>query len=180
MPTFTYPDVGATRHAGTDRAPAAGADLPSGYRHLHYRTRLRSDAFTVAADAVLTWRMHRRAGARIAASAPRADPGVLVTVGLGVGRLRMAAPCAVVWTATSDERAGFAYGTLPGHPASGEEAFIVERTGGEVWFAVVAFSRPVALPMRMAGPVGALFQYAYARRCGQALRRLTRSAHPHQ
>ena len=154
-------------------APAPPPDLPDGYRHLRYRTRLRPGSFPAAAQAVLTWRMHVAAGARVTASAPRAAPGVLVSVGLGVGPLRLNAPCEVVWAADDAEQAGFAYGTLPGHPAQGEEAFLVERRGEHVWLSVVAFSRPVAPLMRLAGPVGALAQHAYAWRLGVALRRLS-------
>lgn len=49
---------------------------------------------------------------------------------------------------------GFAYGTLPGHPETGEEAFVVERNGeGDVRFTITAFSRPRALLARLGGPV---------------------------
>jgi uncharacterized protein (UPF0548 family) len=129
--------------------------------------------FEVAAEAVLTWRMHRAAGARVEASGPRAEPGVTVVVGLGLGRLRLSAPCRVVWAVADDRRAGFGYGTLAGHPARGEESFLVERdTDGQVWFSVTAFSRPASRLMRAAGPSGPLFQHAYAWWCGRALRRL--------
>ena len=44
------------------------------------------------------------------------------------------------------DRQGFAYGTLPGHPECGEEAFIVEQhDDGAVTFAITAFSRPATL-----------------------------------
>ncbi|MFY1694916.1 MULTISPECIES: DUF1990 family protein [unclassified Solwaraspora] len=176
MSGFTYPQTGATSQllrtaeAGHRPYPA----LPAGYRHLRYRTALRPGTFDRAGRAVLTWRMHRAAGARVAASAPRAEPGVQVTVSLGVGPLRMTAPCAVVWATDTADRVGFAYGTLDGHPASGEEAFLVERAGDRVWFSVVAFSRPVAPAMRLAGPVAVAAQHLYAWRLGVALRRLTR------
>lgn len=164
MDALSYPEVGATR---------TGA-LPAGYRHLRYRTALRPAAFEAAGEAVLTWRMHRAAGTRITADAPRAAAGVAVTVGVGVGPVRLWAPCRVVWSVQDDRQAGFGYGTLPGHQARGEEAFVVHRDDdGRVWFTVTAFSVPARLPMRLAGPVGRLFQHAYARRCGAALRRLT-------
>ena len=42
------------------------------------------------------------------------------------------------------QRFGFAYGTLPGHAGTGEERFLVEwdRASGEVWYDILAFSRP--------------------------------------
>ncbi|AVT37630.1 DUF1990 family protein [Plantactinospora sp. BB1] len=163
MPGLTYPEVGATR---TGR-------LPPGYRHLRYRAALPAGAFESAGEAVLTWRMHRAMGVRIDASAPRAEPGCTVTAGLGLGRLRLAAPCEVVWAVRDDHRAGFGYGTLPGHPVRGEEAFLVERLDdGGVRFTVTAFSRPAGPLALAAGPLLPLFQRGYAWRCASVLRRL--------
>jgi uncharacterized protein (UPF0548 family) len=159
MSGFTYAEVGATRHE----------PLPPGYRHLKYRTELGPDDFTAAADAILTFRMHRGTGARIRTTAERAAPGVRLTVGLGP----LVAPCEVVWAIDDADRAGFGYGTLPGHQARGEEAFLVERDAqGRVWFSVTAFSLPARWPMRLAGPAAAPAQQLYARICGRALKRL--------
>jgi uncharacterized protein (UPF0548 family) len=56
-------------------------------------------------------------------------------------------------------RQGFAYGTLPGHPERGEEAFVLDRHGdGSVSFTVTAFSRPATLLAKLGGPVGHLVQ----------------------
>src|SRR5690606_24299967 len=100
---FTYPEVGAT----------ASRPLPSGYRHLSYRTRVGpASAMPAAAEAILGWRLHRSLGIGFDVSAPRAAPGVRATTRLGVGRLAIQAPCRVVWTVSEPERAGFAYGTL--------------------------------------------------------------------
>jgi uncharacterized protein (UPF0548 family) len=154
---LTYAPVGGTREAR----------LPAGYRHLRYRVLLGTgaDLYRRAAEAVVTFRMHRATGARIDASGPRAQPGVRLTVRLGPLR----APTEVVWVSDG----GFAYGTLPGHPASGEEAFEVTRDDQDrVWFTVTAFSRPAGLLMRLGGPLAVLFQLTYARLCGRALRRL--------
>ncbi|MEU4567656.1 DUF1990 domain-containing protein [Micromonospora sp. NPDC023956] len=160
---LTYPHVGATRTGS----------LPAGWRHVRHRVRLPDGSFAVAGEAVLSWRLHRAAGVRITADAPRAAPGVAVTSGLGVGPLRLDAPCEVVWVADDDRRAGFGYGTLPGHPASGEEAFVVERDdAGRVWFEIRAFSRPQRWIMRAAGPAARLFQHGYARWLAATLRRL--------
>ncbi|WP_229069681.1 DUF1990 family protein [Actinoplanes sp. DH11] len=161
MTELTYPHVGVTRTG----------PLPAGYRHLRYRTRIGSgtDTFSRAGEAILTFGMHRATGARITADAGRATPGVQVTVGLGPLR----APCEVVWITEDQRRAGFGYGTRPGHPASGEEAFVAELDDtGDVWFTVTAFSRPAGVLMRLGGPVAVLFQHLYARRCGSVLRRM--------
>ncbi|RKN49626.1 DUF1990 domain-containing protein [Micromonospora endolithica] len=163
MPDLTYPHVGATR----------AGDLPAGWRHVRHRVRLPDGAFEAAGQAVLTWRLHRAAGIGIDATADRAAPGVRVVARLGVGPLRLPAPCQVVWAVDDATGAGFGYGTLPGHPARGEEAFVVTREpSGEVWFEVRAFSRPDRWMMRAAGPAGRAFQRAYAWWLGRTLRRL--------
>jgi uncharacterized protein (UPF0548 family) len=167
-PALTYPEQGATRRDA----------LPGGYAHLRVTTFLgRGRAvFEAAGQAVLDWRMHRAVGVRIAAGTPPAAPGVAVTPVLGLGPLRVEAPCRVVWAVRGERRTGFAYGTLPGHPERGEEAFVVEWDGpggGDgVRLTVVAFSRPVSRYARLAGPLVPLFQRAYARRCGRVLRRV--------
>ncbi|MFH8222902.1 DUF1990 family protein [Streptomyces sp. NPDC018057] len=160
---FTYEEVGATR----DQGPC-----PPGFRPLHVRTRIGEgeEVFRRAAEAVFTWELHRAAGVGIDTAAERAAPGAEVTVTLA-GLIK--APCRVVWTAEEPRRAGWAYGTLPGHPESGEESFVVDRTGdGTVWLTVTAFSRPARWYARAGGPATRGFQHAYARRCGTVLRRL--------
>lgn len=166
MDAFTYAETGATR----------GDALPAGYSHLYYRVRLGDgpEVFAAAGAALLDWRMHRGVGVRPRADADRAAPGVGVLVHLGVGPLTLTAPCAVVWAEDGPDRAGFGYGTLPGHPECGEEAFLVEldRADGAVWFTVTAFSRPAVRYVRALGPLVPVFQRLYARRCGRVLRRL--------
>lgn len=165
--SFSYAEVGATRDD----------TLPRGYNHLRYRTRIGDAAvMPAAAEAVLTFAPQRAVGVRITADGPRAVEGLAVTSGLGLGSLRIAAPCRVVWVEDGPQRAGFGYGTLAGHPESGEESFLVELVDGSVWYSVIAFSRPARWYTRAAGPIVIGFQHAYARLLGRALRRLT--THP--
>ncbi|MFJ5307984.1 DUF1990 family protein [Streptomyces sp. NPDC088350] len=161
--SFTYDDVGATRERGF---------CPPGFHPLYVRTRLGEGekVFRRASEAVLTWELHREMGIGIEASADKAAPGVDVTVTLA-GLIR--APCRIVWTVEEPRRSGWAYGTLPGHPESGEEAFVVDRTGdGTVWLTVSAFSRGAKWYTRVAGPAARGFQHAYARRIGSTLRQM--------
>jgi uncharacterized protein (UPF0548 family) len=159
---FTYDAVGATREG----------HCPPDFNPLHVRSRIGEgvDVFERAANAVRTWEMHRAMGVGIQASAPEASPGVDVTVTLG-GVIK--APCRIVWTVDEPRRKGWAYGTLPGHPECGEEAFIVDRTGdGTVWLTITAFSRGAKWYARAGGAATRGLQHAYARRCGVVLRRL--------
>ncbi|MEU6803089.1 DUF1990 family protein [Streptomyces neyagawaensis] len=159
---FTYEAVGATREGR----------CPPGFHEMQVRTRLGegTDLFERAAHAVLTWEMHRALGVGLHTDAPEAAPGVDVTVTLG-GVIK--APCRVVWTVDEPRRKGLAYGTLPGHPESGEESFVVARTGdGTVWLTVTAYSRPAKWYAKAGGAATRGLQQAYARRCGVVLRRL--------
>ncbi|MGW0827680.1 DUF1990 family protein [Streptomyces sp. NPDC002845] len=159
---FTYEDVGAT----------LDGRCPPGFHPLRVRSRIGEGVavFTRATQALLSWEMHREVGVGITAEAPEAAPGVDVTVTLG-GVIK--APCRVVWRVDEPRRVGWAYGTLPGHPECGEEAFVIDRTGdGTVWLTVTAFSRGAKWYARAGGAATRGLQHAYARRCGAVLRRL--------
>jgi uncharacterized protein (UPF0548 family) len=160
-----------------DRPGATRDDvLPTGFHHLDVEEPIGRGrpAVEKAAEGLLTWRMHEGAGLTlVAASADRAAAGVLVVMRLGPGPLGLTAPCRVVYTVDGPDHRGFGYGTLPGHPARGEEAFTVRLTDdGEVRARVRAFSRPAALLARAGGPVTRLAQRYTARRYIRALRRL--------
>src|SRR5947209_1067959 len=83
---LTYAPVGATR-----------GHLPPGYRHTERRVRIGAgaEAFGRAADAVLTWEMHRRSGLTVAAEGPAVE-GRTVVLGLGKG-LKLLIPCRLVY-----------------------------------------------------------------------------------
>jgi uncharacterized protein (UPF0548 family) len=160
---LTYPEVGATNGA-----------LPSGYQHLRGSRVIGSgrDDFVAAVSALLAWQVQLRAGLRVTASAPVAERGAVAVLAVGVRPLQVRAPCRVVYTVTEPGRRGFAYGTLPGHPECGEEAFMIElRDDGSVALSVTAFSRPATLTARAAGPLGRLIQQHVTRRYLDALAR---------
>ena len=165
---FTYAEVGATRDSDT------GGPLPGGYHHVRYRREIgRGEAaFAAAAETLLSFGMHRRVGFAVESSAPRADPGVVVRVSAGFGPARLRIPCRVVWTVEDAGRRGFGYGTLPGHPECGEEAFVVSlRADGTVDATIVAFSRPALWWVRAGGPLGRQAQRLVVARYAAALRR---------
>jgi len=161
---LTYPEVGATR---TER-------LPRGYRHVHRHERLGVGESTLrrAATALGNWDMHRAAGLAVRARGPAAV-GSRMASGTGVGPLRIWAPCEVVWLRDEPERYGFGYGTLPGHPERGEEAFEVSvDSEGQVWFDIRAFSRPATWYARVGSPVVRRIQDAVTDRYVNAMRTL--------
>lgn len=165
--SLTYPSVGATRD---------WVDLPAGHAAMRARRRVSDvDRLDEAGRFVLALGMQRGSGLQVPDAA--LAPGVDVVMRLGFGRLALTVPTRVVYVLDEPDRRGFAYGTLPGHPESGEELFLVERVDGATYAEVRAFSRPVFWPLRLAGPVGRLAQRAMARRYLAVLaRELSRTA----
>ncbi|MFJ8621624.1 DUF1990 family protein [Kitasatospora sp. NPDC093550] len=150
----SYAEVGATR----------GGRLPGGYAHLRRRVHLGRgpEVRERAGRYVLGWGSQTGTGFAVFPGAPARDGDtVLLRLSLpGRRRPRLVIPCRVVWTVDEPDRIGFAYGTLPGHPECGEEAFLVSMDAeGEVWFEVTAFSRLSAWYARLGRPVALLCQY---------------------
>jgi uncharacterized protein (UPF0548 family) len=145
--TFTYQQVGAT-----------AGELPDGYHHVRKSAVIGNGRprFDDAAAKVMRWGMLRGAGVRVEASSEVAAVGSEVLVGLGPLR----APCRVVYLIDEENRRGFAYGTLAGHPESGEELFAVryDAATGDVLAEVVAFSRHATWWSRLGSPVTSLAQ----------------------
>jgi uncharacterized protein (UPF0548 family) len=152
---LTYAEVGAT----------AGR-LPPGYRHLRIQRTIGAgpDVFTRAAEAVLDWQVQRRSGIRVQ-SPGGVGEGAVAQLRFGSGRFSLPAPVRVVHLVDEERRRGFAYGTLPGHPVSGEEAFVVELLPDDsVVLSVTAFSRPAWALVRIAGPLAGVAQRLMAER----------------
>ncbi|RDH96516.1 uncharacterized protein (UPF0548 family) [Curtobacterium sp. AG1037] len=81
------------------------------------------------------------------------------------------APVRVVSIIDETDRKGFAYGTLEGHPLSGEESFVVERTAdGSVWLQVRQFSQPASPKWRFLAPLLKRQQKVMAAKYLEALR----------
>lgn len=160
---FTYSDVGAT-----------SGEFPPGYDHFRLRRRIGSGRalFDRAGSQLLAYEMQRGTGIFVQASTPNAEPGTELSVRLGLGPVGITAPCRVVYVLDEPNRRGFAYGTLPGHPESGEELFAVEYDPADdsVYGMVAAFSRPGTWYTRIGGPVVRIIQRWFAARYIATLR----------
>ncbi len=92
-------------------------------------------------------------------------PGDTAQLIIPLWPFRISAPCRVIYVIDEPARKGFAYGTLPGHPESGEEAFIVEQTAdGSVWLTIRAFSRPSGWLWWAGYPILRIAQSVFTRR----------------
>lgn len=180
---LNYPQLGRTRIIAGE--PMGEGLWPEGFDHVDTQIRVGTGDvdFKALAEGIMTWQIQRRAGLRVSAP-PRAVSGARVTSGFGVGNLRLPVPCEVVWaleptrTMRSDgaevELAGFGYGTLPGHPALGEEAFLAMKTSdGGVYFRILAFSKPSGPLFKLGAPVTKLTQRNVTKSYLQAARSLT-------
>ncbi|MFC7574081.1 DUF1990 family protein [Klenkia terrae] len=89
--------------------------------------------------------------------------------------LRVREPIRVVAVVDTPDRRGFAYGTRPGHPVSGEEAFVVHRDAeGAVWLTLRSLTRPGTGIWRPLFPLLLVAQRVYRRRYRRALVHPTR------
>ena len=162
---LTYSQVGATRD---DK-------LPDGYRRLRAKARVgRGErVYAAAVHALGSFDMQRAAGLRVRTDAVMAAVGARVEFGFGLGPARLWAPVQVVWVVNEPLRYGYGYGTLPGHPESGEESFMVCLEPDEtVTFEVKAFSRPDTWYTRMGRPFAEAAQERTNHRYRAALVRL--------
>ncbi|HEX9034297.1 MAG TPA: DUF1990 domain-containing protein [Streptosporangiaceae bacterium] len=159
---FSYREVGAT----------AGR-LPAGYRHDQWSADLgpfSPEAFDAAAETLRSWGVQEGAGLSV-------FPGETVRTGATfalVFRLPfggyVTAAGRIVWVTDDPGRSGFAYGTLPGHPERGEEAFMISRQGDRLVFDIRAFSRPSHWLARAGAPVTRIVQLRVTRRYLTAMR----------
>ena len=159
---------------------AAGGSMSGGYRTVHESVVISDDldAFDRVAERLWTWDLHRCAGFRVQ-PAGRADTigtDVVLAVKLLVPHLLLA--CRVVRVIDDPDRAGFAYGTLPMHPESGEESFVVERAAGGVRFVITAFSRPTGRIRRLGAPIQNRIQDRFTARYLTAAQALAAAGRP--
>ncbi len=85
--------------------------------------------------------------------------------------LSLREPVRVVSVVEEDDWCGFAYGTLPGHPVLGEEAFLVHRASdGTVSLTLRSFTRPGRGAWRLAFPAVLAAQRFYRWRYLRAIR----------
>ena len=163
----SYPEVGAT---GT-------AVLPPGYRHDRQHRRIGdSQVFDRAATGLRHWAAHEGAGVHIFPHDHPVSLGATILAVISLGPGQVVAPCRIVRVIDEFDKFGFAFGTLPGHPERGEEAFVVERRTDGTFFCITAFSK-LAVPLaRLTGPIGRAIQLAINRRCLNALARYAQSS----
>lgn len=172
---FSYEEVGATR--------GDIPDAPAGYVVDRYRVRLGEGekTFGRAVAALRSWRMFDLGWTRLLPEDATIEEGVTVAVlarHLGFRSLNAARIVYLVEDSGSVVRRGFAYGTLPGHAARGEERFTVEwdRQSDAVHYDVLAISRPNHPLARLGYPFVRILQRRFARDSRDAMHAAVREA----
>jgi uncharacterized protein (UPF0548 family) len=159
---LTYAEIGATH----DEA------LPPRFHHVDVERRVGdSSHFERAVEGLATWKAHEGAGMDVFSSERRLMADATVLTSIKIGPFTVVAPCRIIRLWQSDATFGFAYGTLPGHPESGEESFALERRNDGTYFMIRAFSRPASLLVRCGGPVGPAVQRSVTKRYLEGLHR---------
>lgn len=168
---LTYREVGAT-----------AGHPPSGYTVDTTRIRLGSGAavFTLACEALRQWRQFGLGWVDVWQPDTPLERGHDVAVmGRSVGVWWLNA-CRIVYTVNEPNRYGFAYGTLPGHIARGEERFLIEwdQVSDEVWYDILAFSHPHHWAARIGYPLVRRRQKQFGQDSAAAMFRAVNSGSP--
>jgi len=154
---FSYPVVGASLTA-----------VPTGYNVDHNRVQLGrgEKMWHRAVEGIRSWQMFNIPWVRLHwTTAPilvGSDVGVLIRH-FGFYSLNV---CRIVYVIDEEDpmkRFGFAYGTLAEHGESGEERFTVElNQKDEVWYDILAFSRPRQMLAKVGYPLSRFLQKRFA------------------
>ncbi|TQM33768.1 DUF1990 family protein [Microbacterium kyungheense] len=163
------------RAAGTTQTHPADAvwrEAVPGYRRWEKTTTLGSggEVWGWATAEVLRWGVKTRSGFSVTPATTVAT-GIRPVILAHPFGLSIREPVEVVDVVETPNRVGFAYRTLPGHPVSGEEAFIVHRRGDEVLLTIRSLTRAADSPRwRLAYPGLLLAQKVARLRYLRALR----------
>lgn len=157
----TVDDFKGTEPNYTDIGATLAGKRPDGFHHDHYEAVLGEGpgTFRRAVTGLKTWKAHRLPGMGVFPDHQEVLTGATVVVTLGTPIVALVVPCRIVGVIDRQTRWGFAYGTLPGHPERGEEAFIVSIEPDQtVRFEIEAFSRPGDPLVWLSGPIGRSIQ----------------------
>lgn len=123
-----------------------------------------------AREALLSWEVKTRSGFAVTPQ-QTVRQGARPIITIGVGSLRIHEPVEVRAVLHDPDRLGFSYATLPGHPVRGEEAFILERVGTDVYLIIRSLTAPSdVFGWRLAFPLLLVAQRVTRWRYARALR----------
>ena len=116
------------------------------------------------------WKVKTRSGFTVDDTRP-VSSGDQLTITARVVGVTVREPVQVATVVGTTERVGFSYRTRPGHPVTGEEAFIVHREDDDVFLTIRSLTAPAAeQPWRGLYPLLRIAQVVARRRYLRALR----------
>jgi uncharacterized protein (UPF0548 family) len=122
---------------------------------------------------LLQWGVKTRSGFRIepdGGTSTRVEQDADYWLVASFGPVSVREPARVVSVVDEPDRCGFAYGTLEGHPVTGEEAFVISRTpDGDVLLTLRSLTRSSPGRWRLLFPLILVAQRWYRRRYLRAL-----------
>lgn len=152
---LSYPEIGATNDV-----------IPNGYITDHNRQKLSGtpDDLQFAIDAIRTWQMFAFDWVTLHKTNTPIKVGQNVAILIRHFGFYSLNSARIVYTIDENDRFGFAYGTLTEHGEIGEERFTVERdpTTGEIWYDLLAFSRPGNIAAKIGYPIVRSLQKQFA------------------
>ncbi|MGZ4658753.1 MAG: DUF1990 family protein [Blastococcus sp.] len=160
----------------TDPKSELWTTRPAGFRAFERTVRIGQGEteWRAAADAVLAWGVKTRSGFSVEpgpGSGRRVDEDASYWLVAMLGPFTVREPVRVLAVVDEAARCGLAYGTLDGHPVSGEEAFVVHCSpDGAVWLTLRSLTRPARSRWRLAFPAILVAQRWYRGRYLRALR----------
>lgn len=167
---LSYSVVGGT-------APATEKWLPPDGWRAHERTvpiGSGTELWNEVSSAVLAWGIKTRSGFAVEpplVAGRSARQGERYWLVARVSAIRVREPVEIVTTISTRDRVALAYGTLNGHPVSGEEAFIVHRDdNGNLSLTLRSLTRAGRGPWRALFPLILIAQRVYRRRYLRAFR----------
>lgn len=159
---LTYAEIGATNGV-----------MPAGRVHHEFSEVIGTgrEAFESCAAWLEAWNLQRAVGFDVLSSTTKIQKNTIATLSIRLLGLRIQAPCKVVYVVNEESRRGFAYGTLKGHPESGEEYFgVTIDEQDQVRFVLRAFSKPATLLAKLGGPITRRLQLRVQRQYVEAAR----------
>lgn len=149
----TYSAVGTTL-----TTPPEGYHVASGRK----RAGTGQVTFRRGRSAIREWKAHAAMGMTLEPSVPELEEGNVMAFAMAVQPplpLFATGCCRIVQVIDEPRRFGFVYGTLPHHPESGEEAFMVHHHDDDVVeFEIIAFSKANSLATKVTGPIARRLQ----------------------
>ena len=141
--------------------------LPAGYHHMQVTRVVGSGAAHMerGRNAIRTWKAQAALGLVLEPQVPSftKDEVLVFALPMRPSPTWATGACRIVRIVDEPQRFGFVYGTLPHHPETGEEAFLVSHHDDDtVSFSITAFLNAKTLPMRLSGPVGRIIQHKAA------------------